>query len=746
MTAVRNPSAPLLKGVVVVNAGNGFVAAIASKLLSDLGASVRRGPFEVRERALRLYPAYAALTAHEARFRDDQTLADVTSDADICIFGGEDLPGLVRDPSRAAQAAAVNSKLVVLNIEGYPEGVAAAGRPAIDLLVQARSGLTYEHYSARANSMTFLPSLYGAALQGVLGALAALYARGAGGKGQIVNTSLLEGALSWVTTWNVASRPDAGFRFNTPMDPRPLILKCADDSYIHIVLGSANAKYALYQELGINDPTVKPGDSGAPNRNDPPEKFYGDVDLIAPYVARRKRDELAAALNKAGIVAAAVQAPGEAWDDPQVRHDRLVVAVAGGGEMIGNPIHCTAPGEALGAEPDVVADMPLAGVRVLDFGAFTAGPLASMLLRKLGADVIKVEPLTGDPARNLPRAFLAANKGKRSLAIDMKAPHGRELVEQLLTKADVVGSNFRTGVAAKLGIDGLGLLKRYPRMVVYEGPAFGQTGPRASEVAFDLVLQALCGFEVRAGGEGNVPIWNRTFLADYGGGTLGAIGMVAALCHRQRTGRGAVVEASLLSTAMFLQSEIVRGADGAFHGNALLNAEQSGFHPAESLYQARNGWIAISVREPDAVAGLREALGVSLPCAISSWGADAQRAIAKAVADHDAHALVAKLDAAGVPAEVCAPAMETPTLEDADLRRLGITESAPHPTYGDVAQFGVFHRFSRSRHAAPAGAPLMGEHTEQVLAELGVGSDAISALLERGVVAGVMPRNPSSKQ
>lgn len=736
MAAVRNPSSPLLEGVVVVNAGNGFVAAIASKLLGDLGASVRRGPFEAPAAAQSIYPAYAALTAHETRTGDNQTFADVMRDADICIVGGEDLPGLVRDPGHAAQAAA-NARVIVLNIEGYPEGVAAAGRPAIDILVQARSGLTYEHYTSRANLMTFLPSLYGAALQGVLGALAALYARGARGKGQIVKTSLLEGALSWVTTWNVASSPDAGFRFNTPMNPRPLILKCADGAYIHIVLGSSNAKYALYQELGIDDPTVKPGDSGAPSRNDPPEKFYGDVDLIAPYVAKRGRDELAAALNKAGIVAAAVQAPGEAWDDPQVRHDRLVVPAADGGEMIGNPIQCTTPGKVVGPAPDVNTSMPLEGVRVLDFGAFTAGPLASMLLRKLGADVIKVEPISGDPARNLPRAFLAANKGKRSLAIDMKTPEGRELIEQLLAKTDVVGSNFRTGVAAKLGIDGLGLLKRYPKMVVYEGPAFGQTGPRATEVAFDLVLQALCGFEVRAGGEGNVPIWNRTFLADYCGGTLGAIGMVAALCHRQRAGRGAVVEASLLSAAMFLQSEIVRGPDGTFHGNALLNAEQSGFHPAECLYQTRDGWVAICVRGPDAVIGLKEALGVTLPCTVSSWGAKAQATIAKAVADHDAHALVAKLDAAGVPAEVCAPAMETPTLEDTELRRLGITESAPHPVYGDVAQFGVFHRFSKSRHASAASAPLKGEHSGLVLAELGVSEGDIRSLMECGVIAGL---------
>ncbi|MGH6977819.1 MAG: CoA transferase, partial [Brevundimonas sp.] len=334
MTADVPASAALLHGVTVVNAGRGFVAAIASKLLADLGADVVGIESEAHAAAAALYPAYPALTAHQ-RKTGDSALLDVIEGADLCITGGEDLPGVTRDVDAARCAFEAQPGLIVLDITGYPPGVAGAGRPAIDILVQARSGLTYEHYTDRANLMTFLPSLYGAALQGVLGALAALYARGDEGRGQIVSTSLLEGALSWVTTWNAATQPDEGFLFNTPMNPRPLILECADGAYIHIVLGSANAKYALYQLLGIDDPSVKPGDSGAPNRNDPPDQFYGDVDRVAPYVARWKRDELIVALTQAGVVGAAVQTPGVAWDDPQVLHDDLVTSSIDGGRMIG---------------------------------------------------------------------------------------------------------------------------------------------------------------------------------------------------------------------------------------------------------------------------------------------------------------------------------------------------------------------------------------------------------------------------
>jgi crotonobetainyl-CoA:carnitine CoA-transferase CaiB-like acyl-CoA transferase len=727
---------PLLEGVRALNIGSGLVAAMAGKLIGDLGAAVTRARLSAQDPAGEFYPAYEALRAHEGAATVDEieALEQLASTMDICIVGGEDFPEMAREEGLVDRLAAANPRLIILDLQAYPPGYAPDGK-AIDILVQARSGLVFEHYPDRPNLMAFQPTHYGAALQGVGGVIAALVARGRQGLGQIVSTSLFEGALTWVTTWNEAERPDQGFNFVVPLDPRPLILKCADGDCVHLVLGAANSKYALYQLLGIHDPSVLPGDSGTPKRHDPPEKFYGDWDLIAPLVETWRRDDLLAALAKAGIAAAVVQPPGKAWDDPQTIDQRLVTTAPDGAQFVGNSIKTAVVGPVVGPEPDRVGAMPLEGVRVLDFGVFTAGPLSSMLLRKLGADVIKIEPLTGDPSRNMPRANMAANRGKRSIAIDMKTAKGRALVERLCETADVVASNFRTGVAAKLGIDGPSLLARYPRLIVLESPAFGQTGPRATEVAFDLIMQAFCGFEVRAGGRGNRPLWNRTFLSDYGGGHLGALGVMAALHHRQMTGRGALVEASLFGAAFFLQSEIVRGPEGGFQGADLLNPHQTGFRPSEALYQARRGWIALAIRSERAATALRDILGIaSLPRDWRTWDDAVAARIAGSIACQDVDELRSVLARAGINAEKCRSGMERSTLNSPILAELGIVERAEDPQYGTIVQMGSLVRLSRSPLASPAPAPMLGQHGADILASLGFNSDEVGALRRERVV------------
>jgi crotonobetainyl-CoA:carnitine CoA-transferase CaiB-like acyl-CoA transferase len=738
----------LLRGLTAVNAGSGFVAAIASKLLADLGVTVRRALTADRDPAEEIYPAYKSLCSHERVERRIELTASglepLLTSTDICIVGGECLPGAVKADTLASELAAAHPELIVLDIRGYPAGSACESRPAVDILVQARSGLVYEHYSNRPNLMSFQPSQYGAALQGVMGVLAAAIARERDcspnhkGSGQIVSTSLHEGALMWVTTWNEAERPDIGFKFVVPLDPRPLILECSDGTYVQIILGAINSKYALYQVLGIADPEVKPGDSGVPDRNNPPEKFYGDLELLGPYIARWRSPDLVAALSKAGVAAMPVLEPGAAWDDPQVRHNGLVKKLPDGSEIVGSPFICCTPGPAtVPQEPRASVDsMPLAGLRAIDFGAFTAGPLVQLFLRKLGADVIKVEPLVGDPARNMPRAFMASNRGKRSIAVDMKTPRGRELVQRLCASADFVASNFRPGVAGKLGIDGRMLLEKYPRLIVLEAPAFGGTGPRASETAFDLVLQAFCGFEMRAGGIGNKPLWNRTFLADYGGGQLGAIAMLAGLNYRQRTGHGALLEVSLLSGAFFLQSEIVRRPDKSFVGAPLLNADQTGFHPAECLYRTRDAWIAVAIRDDTAAHRLCDVLKIRHiePTMWRTWGESAGNAIQAAVESRDADEVLSAFGESATWAEKCVSGMEHLTLTDPQLQKLGIIEHALHPQYGLVSQMGSLFRLSRSALAPPGPAPLLGEHSVQILRDLGYVESEVEAMQRDKVV------------
>lgn len=735
MTDPLSPPAILLSGLSVVNAGRGLVAALAGKLLQDLGAEVFRLGADGPDPAGMFHPAYEYLRSGEKALPREH-LAAVLDDAELLIVGGEDFPDLSTDDAGLLACAPAHPSLVTLHITGYPACSPDSGNPAVDILVQARSGLTFEHYADRANLMAFQPTHYGAALQGLIGALAAIVAKRRGGVGQIVSTSLYEGALAWVTTWGKAETPTPAFRFTTPYDPQPLILRCADGDYIHIVLGSAGSKYNLYRILGIDDPTVKPGDSGLPNKDDPPERFYGDVDKIAPFVARWSRAELTGKLAEAGIVAASVLAPGTCWDDSQVLHDGLVRTLPDGAAIVAAPATISVPAAAVTARvwPENPAVRPLDGVRIVDFGAFTAGPLASLCLSRLGADVVKIEPLSGDPARNLPRAFMAANRGKRSIALDMKSQAGAMIAASLCAETDIVVSNFRSGVAAKLGIDAPRLIARHPHLIVLECPAFGSSGPRASEVAFDLVMQALCGFEVRAGGEGGVPLWNRTFLADYGGGQLGAITILAALLHRMQTGRGAAIEISLLRSALFLQSETVRYPDGAFHGAALLDHAQSGFSPAEALYRTADGWIAIAVRSAPAAAGLLELLKLDVSVDWRRWGDHERAGIADAMRSWGQERLLAALAAAGVWAAPCRAGMEAATLSDQALLDAGIIQRVPEAGLGEVAYIGTLARLSAAPRPAARPMPALGEHTDDILCAIGITDAEIAKLRASGTI------------
>jgi crotonobetainyl-CoA:carnitine CoA-transferase CaiB-like acyl-CoA transferase len=723
----------LVNGLSVVNMATGLAAALAGKLLGDMGCRVVRVSPTGADPFGDLYPAYETLRAHERSAPypypgSATTLNELLAAADVCIVGGEDFPGLKSEKGLAAKLSAAHHRLIAVELTGYPSGSNPAGRPAVDLLVQARSGLVYEQFSRRPNVMSFQPTHYGAALLAVIGALAALYSRERDGRGQVVATSLYEGALAWVTPWGRVPEPDAAFETQAPVDSRPLILQCADGKYIQIVLGAVGSKYNLYKVLRIDDPTLSPTASGVASPEDPPEKFFGDVELLAPYVARWNRADLLRALTEARVSAASILDPAESWDDPQTRHNSLIVTAADGTRHVGNPIAFSLSAAKTKSIPAGTGS-PLSGLRIVDFGAFTAGPFSSGLLRTLGADVIKVELPTGDPSRGIFRAFTASNRGKRSIALDMKSPVGIEIVKRLCARADVVTSNFRTGVAERLGIDGASLQRERPELIVLDSSAFGSGGPRGSEGAFDLSIVALTGHEVRAGGVGNPPLWNRIFLGDYGGGLLGAVALLGALVNRARRGHGASLNVSLFNTGIFLQSELIQRPDGAFKGAPLLNSKQTGFHPAESLYQCRDGWIAIAVRDEKSASRLREVLGLNdrLPVNWRTWSDPQAALLTQSIAECRIDDLLASLDASGVWAEKCRQHEERVIFADESLEALGIIGCASNAKYGHVWQITPLPRFSKSSKEPAVSAPALGEHTRAILCELGFGPEEIDA-------------------
>src|SRR5512145_1361366 len=206
--------------------------------------------------------------------------------------------------------------------------------------------------------------------------------------------------------------------------------------------------------------------------------------------------------------------------------------------------------------------MALEGIRVVDQTQVMAGPFCSMLLADMGAEVIKVEPPGGEHMRHgeleiapgVAASFLAVNRNKRSLTLDLKQPDGVETLKALARTADVLVENYRPGVAARLGIDYPTLREMNPRLIYCSISGFGQTGPYASRGGFDLIAQGMSGLMSVTGSEGGPPVKIGVPITDLGAGLFAALGILSALRARRRTGRGQFVDASLFEAGLALSA------------------------------------------------------------------------------------------------------------------------------------------------------------------------------------------------
>jgi crotonobetainyl-CoA:carnitine CoA-transferase CaiB-like acyl-CoA transferase len=373
-------------------------------------------------------------------------------------------------------------------------------------------------------------------------------------------------------------------------------------------------------------------------------------------------------------------------------------------------------------------------VRVIDLGAFVAGPYASKLMADFGADVIKVEPPAGDPSRMLYRTFFSANLGKRSVCIDAKSEDGRRLIRELCASADIVHHNFRPGVAERMGVAPEDLSAMRPGVVTLESFAYGARGPKAANSGFDMVFQALCGHEIRNAGEGRAPLWIRMPLVDYACGALGGVALLAGLLEREATGEAVHAEVDLLSAGVWMISELVQRPDGGFVGAPANNAQQTGLGPYEAFYEASDGWIAIAARTEACRMRLAAALGLAgLPEAPAEAGA----LIAGCVARLTAGEALAALSQAGVWTERCVEDGWTALRDDPAARRAGAAVSGQSALYGRVQAIGALSAIGGGDGAPVDHAtfPAQGADTAGVLADLGYGVEEIDSLRLRKVVA-----------
>jgi len=386
---------------------------------------------------------------------------------------------------------------------------------------------------------------------------------------------------------------------------------------------------------------------------------------------------------------------------------------------------------------------PLEGIRVLDFGIMFAGPYAAKQLADLGADVIKVEALTGDPMRRSPSVFNGAQRNKRSIALDLKNPEGLEVAQKLMAGADVICHNMRPGTAEKLGIDYESARKLRKDIIYLHSPAFGSGGPRQYEPSFEPLVSAMVGIEMNCGGEGADKPGRIPANMDSGNGLLGAAGVMMALLHRKRTGEGQFVESPFLISGMLHTSETYFLPNGELAPRRRLDRNVQGYEALDRLYETREGWIVIVVDTDARFQALCKTLGVP------ELAADARFTTREKRLANDA-ALIAALearfrtdtaehwfkllDAADVPCEV--PITNGPghLFNSPEYAESGLVVSYPHATLGRLTEIGLAMRLSDTPGVIRNSAPLIGAQTREILGELGYDGAQMEGLKARKAV------------
>jgi crotonobetainyl-CoA:carnitine CoA-transferase CaiB-like acyl-CoA transferase len=689
------------------------------------------------------------------------TLLELADRADVFVEswapGTADCLGVGYDAIHAR-----NPRLVYVSISGFGEDGRDADLPGYEAIVQAVLGSMSDQLAERDGPVFigFPFASMGAAYLAVIGALAALYRRHDDGVGRHVHTSLLDGALAYnsmmwgETDQSMGVGSIAVFQQTAATRLITRSFVCADAEYLGIHTGAVGAFGRAMEVLGLDD-RIAPSDTGM-DMGVPltPEQVPILRDEVPEIFKTKPRAEWVRLFLEADVCAVEHLRPTECYDTPQVVHNGMVVEVddpvLGPVRQVGIGARLAAtPGEVRGPAPtvgqhteSVLADLAgwpapepvttvstpdtaplLAGVRILDLGAYYAGPYSSRLLADLGADVIKLEPTLGDQLRGIERPFFSAQAKKRAVAANLKHPSLAKAAERLLQWADVVHHNFRPGAADRLGLDEESVRKVNPDIVYLYAPGWGSTGPYAMRQSFAPMLSGYVGVTFEIAGQFNPPMPPAAH-EDPGNGLLGGVGMLLALLHRQRAGEGQYVENPQLNAAMAHMAHIVRRADGEVVGAGRLDPLQMGFDPFERLYEAADGMVCLVAYDEADRAGACAALGVER---VSDDERQAD-ALLVAVLGRTADEAVAALGAKGVAAVQPVGHNVHAFMNDPEQRRFGRVAELPHPVKGNVRELHVLVRVSDAEQVPHRLAPELGEHTDQILAECGYTPAEIAAL------------------
>ena len=704
------------------------------------------------------------------------------------------------------QLHSTNPRLSLVSCPAYPPGHRLAHRPGYDALVQAASGQQWEQPGWRPGPIFLampMPSM-GSIFLIALGALSGVLAREQTGRGQHVQTSLLQGVFLYTTQiWQHIERADASV-FNLMAKQHPpavhqgMIFECANREFMHIsimsglvptksldqILGAeplsaeetkgllplqaqvlltdrlrdkarARDRGQLIEELLANNHAVEAIVE--------PEDQFVHPQLIANHMVTKVDDPDLGSTTQLGVPIHLLGTPGaitsgqpalgahdaEVWGELEITGARLadVTGSNNAGKNAGSddagaatplPIRANArpslhvPDTAAGSGRSSTSHA-LGAYRLVDFGQYLAGPFGPMILGDLGMDVIKVEPVAGDGMRMAATPFFGCQRGKRDIALNIKDPAGIELAMKLVGTADVVHHNMTKGTASRIGLDYAACKAVRPALVYCNTYAYGLDGPLSHFGGLDPLYQASAGLEHESGAVpyGHDPLYYRYGMCDAANALLSIVGILAALRHRELTGEGQELWTSLMDGGAVFASDVLLHSDGTPSPRPKLDGAQRGFSPDYRLYETNDQWICVVALRDDHWAALCRVLHVDDDGDRAGAEAKLEAAFLTRTALQWSHAL----DDAGVPNEVAVDVKGgEAALFDADAERLGLVVDYDHPIMGRMRQFGHLVHFSETPGKIAGPPPRVGEHSREILEDLGVRGAEQDKLKASGVV------------
>ena len=674
-----------------------------------------------------------------------------------------------------------NPSLIYCHLPAFGTTGAHATRYPDDALVAAVSGLLGSQWSHRDGGVYLVIPIasYGAAFVASSSLAAALFEREDSGLGQQLEVSWLAGAFA-MNTGAALYHPDIMRLFSgrmNPLGPIPAYrLFKAHDDWLFVACGNPTFwnKFclALDQPEWVSDPRYEKAPWGIL-----PEDRDELADRIAAIIETKPRADWLHILRDNDIPCAPVTSRQEFMDFSQVIHNGLRVELddpqLGKTVQLGVPIQLSetpgaiqSPAPLLGQHTEEVkknyergmmndewgtktasphqpltarSAAPLEGVLVLDFASYIAGTLGPMVLAQLGATVIKVESLGGDAFRAFGFGFLGWNQGKRGLSVNVNSLEGKEVVYDLVRKADVVVENLRPGATTRYGLDYETLSKINPRLIYATVTAFGSSGPDHDYPGFDPLLQSRSGIMRAQGGHAHPPFYLTCGVCDYAAALLTAYGVSAALYARKKTGKGQHIETSLTAASMAVQSgnfifydgrpDMENGGPDLWGTGALYR-----------IYPTADNSFFVAVTEDShwkALCSVLDRSELNTQSFADAKNAATESPLAQEMAtlftQKTTNEWMAVLDTAGVP---CAPILPLPALfEDKHIAVNALLTTHTHPQWGDVQQTGVLTKFSRTPAVLPYVAPMLGQHTVEVLQEVaGYSREKIDTLLSDRVI------------